>query len=149
MKRYMVFAIALILLAASISGCRGAEPAQGQEVAFEQLFSAPQQYHGKIITTESFYFHGFETIVLAGALELSGYAEGHLFPEGNMLWIEGGIPVETYDRLYQQQMMGPTERYGKIRVTGKFQYGGQYGHGGAFSHQITPSQVELLPWTPP
>jgi hypothetical protein len=54
-----------------------------------------------------------------------------------------------YDNLYQQSMMGPTERYGKVRMTGKFQYGGQYGHLGAYKHQISPSNVELLPWEPP
>lgn len=66
-----------------------------------------------------------------------------------MAWIDSGVPVEIYSRLYQQQMMGPTERYGKVRVTGKFEYGGKYGHLGGFTYQIVPSQMELLPWSPP
>ena len=65
-----------------------------------------------------------------------------------MLWVEGGIPREIYDRLYEQDMMGPKEHYGKMRVTGIFEYGGQYGHVGGYDAQITLSEVELLPWSP-
>jgi hypothetical protein len=46
-------------------------------------------------------------------------------------------------------MMGPLERYGKVRATGKFQYGGKYGHLGGYDSQIAPSKIELLGWTPP
>ncbi len=67
-------------------------------------------------------------MVISEELKYSGYTEGHLLPSGRMLWIEGGIPKEVYDRLYQQQMMGPLERYGKVRVKGKFEYGAKYGH---------------------
>ena len=65
-----------------------------------------------------------------------------------MLWIEGGIPQEIYDSLYQQEMMGPTERYGQIRIKGKFEYGGEYGHLGQYEYQIVPAEVWLLSWTP-
>ena len=142
--RYAIIASA-ILSALLVSGCvRPSAPT----VTFDQLFSDPARYNGKTITLEGFYFSGFEIIVLAEKLESSGYAEGHLIPEGKMLWVESGIPKEIYDQLYQQQMMGPTERYGKIRVTGKFQFGGKYGHLGAYESQITPSEVELLDWSP-
>ena len=135
----------VIFTALLISGCT--KPSV-PTITFDQLFSDPARYNGKTITLEGFYFSGFEIIVLAEKLEPSGYAQGHLIPKGRMLWIEGGIPKEIYDRLYQQQMMGPTERYGKIRVTGKFQYGGRYGHLGGYNAQITPSEVELLEWSP-
>jgi hypothetical protein len=65
-----------------------------------------------------------------------------------MLWIEGEVPREIYDQVSQQDMMGPTERYGKVRITGRFEYGAGYGHGGGFTAQIVPSEVELLPWSP-
>ena len=122
---------------------------QAQEVTFDQLFAKPDEYNGRQIILEGFYFGGFEVIVVSEKLEYSGYAPGHLVPKGRMLWIEGGIPKEVYDRLYQQEMMGPSERYGKIRVTGKFQYGGKYGHLGGYNSDIIPSKVELLPWSPP
>jgi|TARA_B100000315_G_C14455415_1_gene531161 hypothetical protein len=61
-----------------------------------------------------------------------------------MLWLEGGISGEIYARLNQQEMMGPTERYGKLRVTGLFIFGGKYGHLGQFEHQLTLSKVELI-----
>ena len=66
-----------------------------------------------------------------------------------MLWIEQGVPKEIYDNAYQQEMMGPLERYTKVRIKGIFEYGGKYGHLGGFDSQIIPSEVNLLPWTPP
>lgn len=66
-----------------------------------------------------------------------------------MVWIEGGLSQEIDDKLYQQQMMGPVERYGKVRISGKFEYGAKYGHTGGDSSQIVPSEVELLVWSPP
>ena len=126
-----------------MSGC-----AIKNEVTFEKLFSNPQKYNGKSIVFEGFYFQGFESNLLCEGIGPSGYAEGHLTPKGNFLWVEGGLPLEIYNQLYQQNMMGPSERFGKVRIKGIFNYGGKFGHMGAFSYQITLSEVELLPWTP-
>jgi hypothetical protein len=149
--RYILGLVATLacLLGSGVSGCQWAGGEQAHEVTFEQLFANPGQYHGRQITLEGFYFQGFEVIVLSERLEYSGYAEGHLVPGGRMLWVEGGIPLEIYNQLYQQQMMGPSERYGKVNVSGEFRSGGQYGHLGAYDYQITPSEVELLNWSPP
>ena len=148
-QRYIVVAAILAcLVSAGALGCQQPGETTAHKVTFEQLFSSPEQFHGKDIILEGFYFGGFEVIVLAERLEYSGYAEGHLVPKGRMLWIEGSIPLEIYNQLYHQQMMGPDERYGKIKVKGKFEYGGQYGHLGGYNSQITPSQVEILPWSP-
>ena len=65
-----------------------------------------------------------------------------------MLWIEGGIPTEIYDSLSQQEMMGPTERYGQIRIKGKFESGGEYGHLGQYDYQIISSEVWRINVTP-
>jgi hypothetical protein len=148
-RRYLLSLLATVcLFGIGALGCHWVGEEQTREVTFEQLLVNPEQYHGRQITQEGFYFQGFEVVVLSERLELSGYAEGHLIPKGRMLWIEGGIPLEIYDRLYEQDMMGPEERYGKLRVTGRFEYGGQYGHLGGYDAQITPSEVELLPWSP-
>ena len=120
-----------------------------REVTFEELFTSPAQYGGIDILLEGFYFQGFETIVLSEKLECSGLAEGHLWPQGRMVWIEGGVPREVYDQALRQDMMGPTERYGKLRIKGKFEYGARYGHLGSFNSQIVPSETELLAWSPP
>ena len=138
--------LGLLLL---IAGCNENQAPKVQEVTFNQLFADLDKYNGNEITIEGFYFHGFEVIVLSESLESSGYAQGHLIPKGKMVWVEGGIPKEVYDKLYQQQMMGPLERYGKVRVKGKFEYGAEYGHLGAYSAQIVPSEVEVLPWSRP
>lgn len=150
MNRYVALACVFLLTIIGLTiGCSEEQGAKIQEVTFDQLFANPDQYNGRYVTVEGFYFSGFEVIVLSEKLEYSGYAEGHLVPKGRMVWIEGGIPKEVYDKLYQQQMMGPSERYGKGRVTGKYEYGGKYGHVGAYSSQIVPVEVELLLWSPP
>ncbi|MDD5509689.1 MAG: hypothetical protein PHI12_02585 [Dehalococcoidales bacterium] len=149
MNRYVTPVAILLLGIISITfGCARAVN-EVQEPTFDRLFANPDKYNGKTIAIEGFCFHGFEIIVLAEMLDYSGYAPGHLVPKGRMVWIEGGVPQEVYDQLYRQTMMGPQERYGKVRLEGKFEHGGQYGHLGAYNSQIVPLKVELLPWSPP
>ena len=134
----------------AFTGCVAEKPYQHPpQVTFEQLSSDPGQFDDKDIIIEGFYFQGFEVVVLSENLVYSGYAQGHLIPEGTMLWVEGGIPKDVYDSLYEQSMMGPSEHYGKIKVTGKFEYGEGYGHLGQHNYQIIPLVVELIPWSPP
>jgi hypothetical protein len=135
----------LYLVGLLLIGCAGTGTAQ---VTFDALFASPEKYSGKDIVIEGFYFQGFEVDVLSERLVPSGYAEGHFVPEGRMMWVEGGMPQNIYEQLREQEMMGPLERYGKVRVKGKFQYGGQYGHLGSYNAQITPYEAELLPWSP-
>ena len=131
MHKYVsLVCVCLLLIIGMVTGCRE------EQVMFDQLFSNPNQYNRKYLTIEGFFFGGFEVIVLSENLEYSGYAEGHLVPKGRMVWIEGGIPREVYDALYQQQMMGPMERYGKVRLKGKFEHGAKYGHLGGYSSQV-------------
>ena len=95
-------------------------PGEVQDVAFEELFSDPGQYSGTDILLEGFYFDGWETTVLSERLEPTGFAEAHLWPRGRMVWIANNlIPTEVYDQLYQQEMIGPLERYGKLRIRGR------------------------------
>ncbi len=149
MSRYTILVNVLLLaIIGTATGCGGAAT-EVNELTFDQLFANPDKYNGKTIAIEGFCFHGFEIIVLSEMLEYSGYAPGHFVPKGRMVWIEGGIPKEVYDRLYRQTMMGPEERYGKARLEGKFEYGEQFGHLGSFGSQIFPLEVELLPWSPP
>ena len=69
-------------------------PTEVQDVTFTELFSSPDQYNGDILL-EGFYFQGFETTVLSERMEASGRAEGHLWPQGQMIWIEGSLPKEA------------------------------------------------------
>ena len=117
-------------------------------LSVDKLFSAPDQYSGKDILLEGFYFDGWETTVLSERLELTGRVQGHLWPRGRMVWIENNMPTEIYDQLHQQRVVGPLERYGKLRIRGRFEHGEGFGHGGGFVAQIVPSEVELLPWSP-
>jgi len=151
-KRYLanlVVGIAVVLVTGVIVGCRNQQTYEIQEVTFEQLFLTPEKYNGLDILIEGYYYQGWETIVLSEDLVYSGKAPGHLIPSGKMLWIENGVPREIYDSAYQQQMMGPLEHYAKVRIKGKFEYGGKYGHLGGFDSQIIPSEVALVPWSPP
>ncbi len=141
----LLVAVLLTAITLSLPGCGSSV----QGITFDQLFADQDKYNGKQVIIEGFYFHGWEVIILCERLEYSGHAEGQLAPNGRWLWIEGGIPKEVYDKLYQQDMMGPQERYGKVRIKGKFEYGAQYGHLGGYSSQIVPSEVELIPWSIP
>ncbi len=148
-KKLRWFSVSMGLIALLAMGCANQDIDTDIEITFEQLFSNPSQYSGKNIAIEGFVFLGFETMVISEELKYSGYTEGHLVPGGRMLWIEGGIPKEVYDKLYQQQMMGPLERYGKVRLKGIFESGAEYGHLGAYTSRIVPLDAELLPWSPP
>ena len=110
--------------------------------------SNPSSYNGEMVDFDSFLFIGFEVITLCERIEDSGYAPKHKVPKGKLIWIEGGVPQEINQKLYHQQMMGPTESYGKVSVKGKFQFGGNYGHLGGYNYQIALSQIELLDWSP-
>jgi hypothetical protein len=145
----MLFILLFMLVIVPVaSGCAGEDPGNGAVVSFEQLMSSPGQYNGKEVTIEGFVFLGFETTVLCEELKYSGYAEGHLIPGERTLWIEGNIPADTYDGLYEQHMMGPSERYGKVIARGTFQYGERYGHLGSHRYQISLSEIQLLSWSP-
>jgi hypothetical protein len=137
----------LLIITGTVTGCvRGGGVS---EVTFDQLFSNPGIYSNRDVKIEGFYFHGFETLVLSERLEYSGFATGHLVPKGRTIWVSGGIPKDVYDKLSQQDMAGPLERYGKVRITGKFEYGDKYGHFGGFDRQITPVETAIFPWSPP
>ncbi len=144
-RRYMLFGIILLGMALGYQALFGG---RAQEVTFKQLSSRPGEYSGEQIVIEGFIFHGWEVIVLCERLDPSGYAEGHLTPGGSMIWVEGEIPQGVYEALYSQDMMGPEERFGKIKVLGRYEYGGEYGHLGGYSSQIVPSEVEKLQWSP-
>ncbi|MFC1592915.1 hypothetical protein ACFL4C_02760 [Candidatus Omnitrophota bacterium] len=144
-KFVLSITILLSLLTGVMVGCSNQQKSEIQEVTFEQLFLTPEKYNGKDIIIEGYYYHGWETIVLSEELVYSGNAPGHLIPDGEMLWIEQGVPKEIYDNAYHQQTMGPLERYAKVRITGKFEHGEKYGHVGGFDSQIIPFDVELVP----
>ena len=139
MRRISLILISALIISFASAGCQAKS-----EVSISQLTAQPEKYNGNTVTVEGFYFHGFETVVLCESLTSSGYAPGHLIPSGATIWVNGGLTMQNFERLYMQQMMGPTERFGKVRITGVFEYGGQYGHVGAFKYQITPEKVELL-----
>ena len=137
-----------IMIPVMLTSCQTSKTDVREEVTFDELFASPSQYDGKEVVLDGYYFAGFETLVIAEGIKYSGYAEGHLIPGGRYIWVEGGLPIGVYDQLYRQDIMGPEERYGKVRITGVFEYGGAYGHLGGFDCQIIPGEVGLLPWSP-
>ena len=138
----VVIFVCLLAITGILTGC---SQNRVEQITFDQLLSNPGGYRNKEVTIEGFYFQGFEISVLSERLEYSGFAEGHIVPKGRMIWISGGISAEIYDRLDRQQMMGPSERYGKISISGKFEYGGRYGHLDGYDSQIIPTAVHLVP----
>ncbi|MDD4985076.1 MAG: hypothetical protein PHQ43_04685 [Dehalococcoidales bacterium] len=150
MKRNFVLVCTIFIMTLLVlTGCQINKTDVIEEVTFDEIFANPSQYDGEKVVLDGYYFAGFETMVIAEGMKYSGYADGHLIPDGRLVWVEGGIPIEIYDQLYRQDMMGPEERYGKFRITGIFEYGGAYGHLGGFDCQIIPEEVDLLPWSLP
>jgi hypothetical protein len=155
MKMFSAGSVVVALVIVGLACGNGDSPAgtdadsqTPETVTFDQLFSDPDRFNGKETVLTGFYFHGFETIVLAERMEYTDFAEGHLWPKGRMIWVEGDLVPDVYDQLYTQDMIGPLERYAKLRVRGRFEHGGTYGHAGGFTDQIVPMEVELLPRTP-
>lgn len=144
MKTIKIILMLLFIFLPAISGCQ-----VQKEVAFNQLFQHPSSFNGRTIIIEGFYFEGFEVMTLAEGLKYSGLVEGHVWPDGHRIWIEGGIPNEIRNRMNRQNQVGPDELYGKIKIEGKFQYGEKYGHLGGYESQLTPEKVEILIWEKP
>ena len=150
MNRMQTLAVSLGAVALVLIGLGCGDSKTQSNPTFDELFASPDQFNGKDIALVGFFFQGWESIVLSQRMEPSGFAEGHLWPQGHTIWVEGSIPEGVYDLLHEQrQMKGPLERYGKVRIEGIFEYGGGYGNLGGFSAQIVPSEVELLRWSPP
>ena len=130
--------IIFLIILGLLYGFYSLEKFGAQEIKFENLASNPRKYNGHKIIIEGLFFQGWEVIVLCEELEVSGIAENHLVPVGMMIWVEGGVPRDVYDLLHKQDMLGPEERFGKVRIHGEFNYGGTYGHLGGFSFRLFP-----------
>ncbi len=130
--------MAVILI--TVFGCQSQ-----RSVTFSQVISDPERYNENKITVEGFYFDSFEFIGLCERLTVLD--NGRFAPDGEVMWLNGGLPKEIYDKLSSQQVElgGFVQHYGRMKVTGKFEYGGKYGHLGGFRFQITPENALLLP----
>jgi rhodanese-related sulfurtransferase len=150
LKNLLIVALLVLTVGGAVlGGCTTAsqEP-PSNEVPLEQLFAEPEHYAGEDVTIEGFYFSGFELNVLAEELRYSGLYQGHIVPDGRMIWIEGSLDTAVLDSLYRQPETNPTETFGKIRIEGNFEYGGDYGHLGSYIYQITPVATSVLTWSP-
>ena len=150
MNRILGLTVGLGVAATILIGmaCSTAEtPSSTSEVqatTLAELLASPEQYNGREILLKGFYFQGWESNLLSERMEDSGFSEGHLWPTGHKVWVEGSIPSVVYERLHQQDMIGPVERYGEVLMKGIFQTGERYGHLGGFDAQIVPTDVDLL-----
>ena len=145
-----IFVAELILMALACGADETPLPTSDLPVTtLEEVLASPDRYNGKEILLEGFYFQCWESNFITERMAASGFAEGHLWPFGPKVWIQGSIPKEVYVGLHQLDMMGPLERYGKVRIKGKFQTGERYGHLGQFDARIIPSGVQVLQWSSP
>ncbi len=152
-NRMLRFTVGLGLTAAIVicmaCGDANTPTSEVQVITLGELLASPDRYDDREILLEGFYFQGWESNLMSERMEPTGFAEGHLWPRGQQVWVEGSIPEAVYNGLHQQEMMGPLERYGKVRIKGTFRFGERYGHPGGFDAQIVPSELEVLPWAPP
>jgi hypothetical protein len=121
------------------------------EVPFKNLLSEPEQYNGQTVNTEGIYIKGWEWSLLAESVvyQSSGANPG-LSSIGQVIWFNGGLPVEEYEKIHSEDTPGAGRQYYcKVKIIGKFEYGGQYGNMGASKSQITTSKIEIVEWIPP
>ena len=140
-----------ILPATALFACIPTTPAT---TTVAQLVARPELYTGKKVTIEGFYFQTFETNVFCDTLQVQSGTTDYLIPKEPLVWVEGGLPKDVYDKLVTETRPNfAPAYYGKLRMTARFDYGGKYGHLGGFRYQLTipaiQPQVEFLPWTPP
>lgn len=131
-----------------VTGCSNS--ASGP-LSFSRLISQADQYNGKTVTLEAFYFSGFEISAVAGSLERSTYDTQRIVPVNPLVWVNGGISRDLFNKLYTQTITpsGYPEYFGKLKISGRFETGSKYGHLNAYQYQINITSGELLDWTPP
>jgi len=113
-------------------------------VTFTELFSKPDEYNGRDILLEEFYFHGFETAVLSEGWNIQDTPKDICGHKAKWSGSTTSSYLNVYDLFYLQEMIGPTEHYGKLRINGRFEHDDRYGHAGGFISQIVASKVALL-----
>ena len=143
-------AIIGLFIGVMLVGMVGCGSASDQTITFSELISKADEYNGKTVTLEAFYFSGFEISALSGSVGPATSGEWRIVPTGTLVWVQGGIPQELQDKLYAQTMTtsGYTERIGRLKLTGEFKTG-KLGHLDAYEYRITITQAEILDWTPP
>ncbi len=141
----LLAAVLLITLIALVPGC-GTGSAE-ETLTFSELITGADNYNGKTITVEGFYFSGFEITALAGSLGHAQYDPDRIVPQQPLIWtmLERGIQAELDTQT--DTPSGYPEYFGKVRVTGTFETGETYGHMNAYNYRLTVSKTEVLGWT--
>jgi hypothetical protein len=148
LKKYLFIFSVFALCVLALPGCTPEEESSS-EVSFADLAANPQDYNGKEITIEGYWFDGFEIAVLAERLEPSSFVEGNVQPAGIKIWATG-LSGEVSNKLYLQEndYTGYPAHYGKVELTGILEYGGEYGHLNSYSYRITISESKWIEWNP-
>ena len=136
-----------LVVGITVSGCAGGN----HLVSFADLISQADNYNGRTVTLNAYYFTGFEISAISGSVGPAPYDSGRIVPTGTLIWATGGIPEGIYNKLYVQTdtPSGYDEHVGELKITGVFETGGKYGHLDAYSYRIAITNAELLEWSPP
>lgn len=97
MKKWKLLVTTAILSLAMLPSACGLTVSKA--VTFDSLFANPEYYNGRDITIEGYFFSGWEIIVLSEKLDYYLSSRKAPWPGGNMMWVEGSIPKDIYDRL--------------------------------------------------
>jgi hypothetical protein len=141
-----IIAVLLLLAVPVLAGCG---QSNNESVTFSELISQAQNYNGKTVTFEAFYFSGFEISALAESLGPALSNPSRITPQGTLIWTTG-LPSDIFEQLYVQTdtPSGYPEQFGKVLVTGTFETGETYGHMNAYNYKLTITTAEVLDWTP-
>lgn len=148
-RKTALAALVILILALVPAACSGITGADNEVLTFSDLIVKADDYNGKKVTVEGFYFSGFEIIALAGSLGHAQYDPERVVPEQPLIWtmLERGIQQEIYTQT--DTPSGYPEYFGKVRVTGEFETGETYGHMNAYKYRLTVTNTVVLDWTPP
>lgn len=127
MRKGMLWSI-LVLLVILLKSCTRGRP---KSVAFGDLVSNSDRYHGKSVCAKGIYVSGFE----ASALGASTYRDRDVvYLAEPAIWLEGADIVFRRDCFFSGAY--PPHEFCQVRACGLFEAGGGYGHAGAYKFQI-------------
>ncbi len=140
--------LVILVLAWVPAGCSAITGAGEDTLTFSELIARADDYNGKTVTVEGFYFSGFEITALAGVLGQAEFDPERTVPEQPLIWTmpERGLQSELHTQT--KTPSGYPEYFGRVRVTGKFETGETYGHMNAYNYRLTATSTVVLEWTP-
>ena len=147
-RKQMLIALVIMIFALVPVACNGSTGDTDKILTFSELITSADEYNGKTVTVEGFYFSGFEITALAGSLGWAEFEPERIVPQQPLIWTSLERNIQSELLTQTKTPSGYPEYFGKVRVTGKFETGETYGHMNAYTFKLTVTSTAVLAWTP-